>query len=153
MKTYQGHLKPAMFKGKNNIFVFGSNTQGRHGKGSAKFALDHCKAIYGKSQGLQGYSYAIVTKDLTKKVHPSISKEYIMEQIDKMYLDCELFEGYNFYVAYRADVENLNAYSPMEMAEMFHNAHSFKKHYIPDNVYFEESFAELIYSLRIPSLF
>lgn len=45
------------------IFVFGSNLAGRHGKGAAKFALEHCGAIYGCGEGMQGQSYAIPTKD------------------------------------------------------------------------------------------
>lgn len=45
------------------IFVFGSNLAGRHGKGAAKFALDHHGAIYGQGEGLQGNSYAVPTKD------------------------------------------------------------------------------------------
>lgn len=45
------------------IFVFGSNLAGRHGKGAAQFALIHCGAKYGVGEGLQGDSYAIPTKD------------------------------------------------------------------------------------------
>ncbi len=45
------------------IFVFGSNLAGRHGAGSAKFALENCGAIWGRGFGMQGYSYAIPTKD------------------------------------------------------------------------------------------
>jgi hypothetical protein len=45
------------------IFVFGSNTSGRHGKGAALHARRHCGARYGQGEGLQGSSYAIPTKD------------------------------------------------------------------------------------------
>ena len=45
------------------IFVFGSNSVGRHGKGAALFARQHHGAIYGKGEGMQGNSYAIPTKD------------------------------------------------------------------------------------------
>lgn len=45
------------------IFVFGSNLAGRHGKGAAKAALIFHGAIYGQGIGLQGQSYAIPTKD------------------------------------------------------------------------------------------
>lgn len=45
------------------IFVFGSNLAGRHGKGAAKYAVEHCGAVYGQCIGLQGSSYAIPTKD------------------------------------------------------------------------------------------
>ena len=46
-----------------NIFVFGSNLAGRHGKGAALFARYNHGAIYGRGVGLQGQSYAIPTKD------------------------------------------------------------------------------------------
>ncbi|MBI3408193.1 MAG: hypothetical protein HY040_07540 [Planctomycetes bacterium] len=45
------------------VFVFGSNLAGRHGKGAAQYALQHRSAIYGRGTGLQGNSYAIPTKD------------------------------------------------------------------------------------------
>lgn len=45
------------------IFVFGSNLAGRHGKGAALYARQHHGAIYGQGEGLQGDSYAIPTKD------------------------------------------------------------------------------------------
>ena len=50
--------------GPNDIFVFGSNTEGKHGGGAARVALNDYNAIYGQPRGLQGESYAIVTKDL-----------------------------------------------------------------------------------------
>ena len=46
-----------------NVFVFGSNLAGRHGKGAALFAKENFGAIYGQGIGLQGESYAIPTKD------------------------------------------------------------------------------------------
>lgn len=45
------------------IFVFGSNLAGRHGKGAALYALKHHGAIYGQGWGRQGDSFAIPTKD------------------------------------------------------------------------------------------
>lgn len=44
------------------IFVFGSNLQGRHGKGAALYARKHKGAIYGQAYGLQGNSFAVPTK-------------------------------------------------------------------------------------------
>lgn len=46
-----------------NVFVFGSNLAGRHGKGAALHARNHHGAIYGQGVGLQGCSYGIPTKD------------------------------------------------------------------------------------------
>jgi len=47
----------------NHIFVFGSNTAGRHGKGAALDAKNNFGAITGQGYGLQGQSFAIPTKD------------------------------------------------------------------------------------------
>jgi hypothetical protein len=44
------------------IFVFGSNLSGRHGKGAAKTALGW-GAKWGRVSGLQGRTYGIPTKD------------------------------------------------------------------------------------------
>ena len=46
----------------NEVFVFGSNTSGRHGKGAAKQAMSW-GAVYGQSDGLQGRTYGIPTLD------------------------------------------------------------------------------------------
>jgi hypothetical protein len=47
------------------IFVFGSNTQGRHGQGAALHAIKHHGAVYGYERGVIGNSYAIVTKNIS----------------------------------------------------------------------------------------
>jgi hypothetical protein len=52
------------------IFVFGSNLAGRHGKGAALHAKRFCGAIYGRGVGLQGNSYAIPTKGHRLEVLP-----------------------------------------------------------------------------------
>lgn len=52
------------------IFVFGSNLAGRHGKGAALFARLNHGAIYGQSFGLQGNSFAIPTKDKNIRTLP-----------------------------------------------------------------------------------
>ena len=83
-KFYIGNITP----GENTIFVFGSNTEGRHGAGAAKVARERFGAIYGQGQGLQGNAYALPTKDLRVKENRglrSISKEDIVESIKKLY--------------------------------------------------------------------
>lgn len=47
--------------GPDDIFVFGSNLQGRHGGGAARVALNRFGAIFGQGVGLQGNTYAIPT--------------------------------------------------------------------------------------------
>ena len=46
-----------------DVFVFGSNLAGRHGKGAALWARQNRGAVYGQGFGLQGQSFAIPTKD------------------------------------------------------------------------------------------
>lgn len=45
------------------VFVFGSNWAGRHGKGAALYARKHYGAEYGVGIGRTGDAYAIPTKD------------------------------------------------------------------------------------------
>lgn len=134
-KTYSGLitvLKP------NQIFTFGSNTQGRHGLGTALLARQKFGAIYGQAKGRQGQSYAIVTKDLTKNKHPSVSKEEIIEQIIEFYEYADKNPELEFCIAYTGSGKNLNGYTPNEMAEMFW------MDIIPFNIIFEQFFYELI---------
>lgn len=136
MKTYKGILKSLP---DNGIFVFGSNTEGRHGAGAAKYAYTYFGAIYGSPGGFQGHSYAIITKNLYKKVHPSVSPEIIISQITKLYDYALLNKELDFYIAYSANGNNLNGYTPQEMANMFSAAGE-----IPENIVFEEGFSKLL---------
>lgn len=62
------------------VFVFGSNLEGRHGRGAAKHAMQSHGAIYGQAEGRQGNSYAIPTKGLClslmswEEIEPGIEK-------------------------------------------------------------------------------
>lgn len=140
IKTYSGHITALT---NNEVFVFGSNTQGRHGKGAAKIARDKFGAIYGQSRGRQGDSYAICTKDLTKSVHPSVSREDIISQLVTLY---EYAKESNmlFIIAYSGSGTNLNGYSPDDMAKMFVRA-GLLSDGIPENIVFEYLFSHLIF--------
>lgn len=63
----------------NQIFVFGSNMSGRHGKGAAKTAMKW-GAKYGQASGLQGRTYGIPT------VNASITNKLPLEKI-KLFVD------------------------------------------------------------------
>jgi hypothetical protein len=69
--------------GEVDIFVFGSNTEGIHGAGAAREAVKNYGAIMGQAKGLQGRSYAVVTKDLSKGER-SLSYKEIEEQIEEL---------------------------------------------------------------------
>ena len=134
-KTYSGFVT---YLHENQIFVFGSNTQGRHGKGAALAARLMFGAINGNPEGIQGKSFAIITKDLTKNVHPSRTTAQIINQIDKLYKYATLHPDKEFIVAYKCGDNNLNAYSSRDMAKMF------ASRYIPSNIVFDKDFYELV---------
>jgi len=62
-----------------NVFVFGSNLAGRHGKGSALEARLNHGAITGIGWGRQGNSYAIPTKDFVMQRLPLSMIEYFVD--------------------------------------------------------------------------
>jgi hypothetical protein len=68
---------------RTQIFCFGSNLAGRHGKGAAKYALKHFGAVYGQGIGLQGTSYGIPTKDENIRTLPlDVIKSYVLDFLD-----------------------------------------------------------------------
>lgn len=134
-KTYSGMIQNLA---PNQVFVFGSNTQGKHGKGAALTAKNKFGAIYGQAEGPQGQSYAIITKDLTKNTRPSRTPEQIKEQVHNLYEYARENPDKEFLVAYSGKGTNLNAYSNQEMADMFGSEP------IPNNIVFEQEFNKLI---------
>lgn len=135
-KTYKGIITELP---DNGIFVFGANTEGRHGLGAAKTAKEKFGAVYGRT-GLINKSYGIITKDLNRNFHPSVSKEFIINQIESLYTLAIITPEKDYYVAYQGVGKNLNAYSPQEMADMFREA----MFVIPENIIFEEEFSKLL---------
>lgn len=103
------HLEP------HQIFVFGSNTEGRHGAGAARQAMKF-GAIYGQARGRQGQTYAIPTKDLSKGAR-SLPLLDIQKEIE-VFID---------YTCGRLDLEflvtpigcGLAGYKPEEIAIVF----------------------------------
>ena len=132
-KFYIGNITPD----ENTIFVFGSNTEGRHGAGAAKVSREQFGAIYGQGQGLQGNSYALPTKDIRVKENRglrSISKEDIVESIKKLYETARQHQVKMFKIAYRnTHSASLNGYTGLEMIDMFLEAGP-----IPDNIIFSQ---------------
>lgn len=60
----------------NEVFVFGSNTAGRHGAGAAR-AARKWGAVYGVGEGLQGQTYAIPT------VNASVTEALPLDDIQR----------------------------------------------------------------------
>lgn len=137
-QSYEGLITP----GKNTIFVFGSNPEGRHGAGAAKVAVEKFGAIYGQGEGLQGNAYALPTKDLRVKENKSlksISPEHITENIRRMYEVANQNPDKLFKVAYTNDLNEttLNGYNGTEMIKMFKDAGP-----IPTNVVFSKNWTD-----------
>jgi len=64
----------------NEVFVFGSNLAGIHGKGAARQALNW-GAVMGVAEGMSGATYAIPTKD--KIVRKSLSLGAIKAGVER----------------------------------------------------------------------
>lgn len=100
----------------NEIFVFGSNEEGFHRRGAARFALDHCGAIIGQGRGLQGQSYAIVTKKDFRRVKSSTLEEIQIEILDLVLFAMEHPENQFLVTKIGTD---LAGYSIEEIAPLF----------------------------------
>ena len=57
-----------------SVFVFGSNAQGLHGAGAARYAVDHHGAIMGQGEGIQGDSYALPTMEGWESVVSAVAR-------------------------------------------------------------------------------
>lgn len=130
----------------NEVFVFGSNPEGRHGMGAAKAAVAF-GARYGNGRGRMGQSYGLVTKNLragfkersTGIVYheagaTSVSPKQIMDNIAELYLHATQHPNDKFLITYQDTSRNLNGYSPLDMLRMFASMP------IPHNIVFHESF-------------
>ena len=136
----------------NEVFVFGSNPEGRHGAGAAKQALKF-GAQYGKGRGFSGQTYALVTKNLKKNFleketgilydktgFKSVTKSQIEQNIKELYNFANNNKHLNFLISYKIEYENnkpkksLNGYNCIEMAEFFCCED------IPNNIIFHESY-------------
>lgn len=99
------------------IFVFGSNTTGRHGKGAALTAKLHFGAKQGQGVGLEGQSYAIPTKNGRLQTLPlSKIEQYVNDFIQFANQHHEL----KFFVT--AIGTGLAGYKHEQIAPMFANA-------------------------------
>lgn len=142
---------------KNQIFVFGSNPEGRHGAGAAKVAILF-GAKYGKGRGLHGQTYALITKNLTewyieketgiqyeKQGYKSVSEEQIRKNIDDLYQCAKENPEKDFLIGYKYETwpngsakKSLNGYDGMDFINMF-----IRKD-IPQNIIFHESYTKKI---------
>ena len=139
MKTFSKNITSLA---DNKIFVFGSNTEGRHGKGAALTAKKRFGAIYGQPKGRQGNSYAIITKDLTKADQlRSVSLEEIEIQVDIFIEYARVNPKLTFYVVKFGS--SLAGFADIEISRMFNGKD------LPDNIIMNEDYAINICDSRL----
>lgn len=110
----------------NQIFVFGSNLAGRHGKGAAKTALGW-GARWGQAKGIQGKTYGIPTKDASVKRILSIAeiKPFVDEFIE--------FAKVNSHLTFLVTEIGcgLSKYKPKDIAPLFKEAIHIENIHLP----------------------
>ena len=111
----------------NEIFVFGSNAEGVHGKGAALLAKEKFGAIQGKAEGLQGKSYGVITKK-NWRVEKSSTLQEIGKGIQNMLLFAKENPNKKFLVTKLGS--SLAGYSVKEIKNLFEKL----KNIIPNNV-------------------
>lgn len=111
----------------NEIFVFGSNLSGRHGKGAAKQALTW-GAVWGQSAGLQGRTYGIPTKD------KSIRRTLTIEEIKPFVDDFIQFAKENPHLTFLVTEVGcgLAGMKPKQIAPLFKDAITVENIYLPE---------------------
>lgn len=115
----------------SDVFVFGSNRQGRHGKGAALHARTHFGAIYGQGVGRQGNSYAIPTKETPyERLSLAEIRFYVNEFLD--------YAGVHFEESFHVTEIGcgLAGNTPEQIAPMFK--------FSPPNVNLPESFKKVL---------
>jgi hypothetical protein len=110
----------------NEVFVFGSNLSGRHGKGAAKTALGW-GAKWGQGNGLQGKTYGIPTKDAS--VRRTLSLTEIKPFVDEFIDFAKNNQNLIFYVTEIGC--GLAGMKPKEVAPLFIEAKEIKNIYLP----------------------
>ena len=118
----------------NEVFVFGSNYAGRHGKGAALTAVRKFGACNGQGMGLQGQSYGIATKGWKLDVLP-LPK--IAVQVDRFLRFAQAHPELRFLVTEIGC--GLAGYRPKHIAPLFGVASN-----VPENISLPASFWRVI---------
>lgn len=112
----------------NEIFVFGSNLQGFHGGGAARYAYDKFGASWGVGVGATGQCYAIPTmQGDVETIKPYVDEfiHYAQQHPEQKFLVTEIGCG-------------IAGYTPQQIAPLF------KACTTMDNVYLPERFWNLL---------
>lgn len=128
---------PSNSSDSGNIFVFGSNLDGRHGKGAALWAVKNRGAKYGQGFGEQGKSFAIPTKGKGNPL-PTLSIDIIRNFVE-LFLQ-EARDSPNKTYELTPIGCGLAGYSPDKIAPLFKDA--------PSNVILPKEFVEALKALH-----
>ena len=119
------------------IFVFGSNLAGRHGKGAALHAVEHYGAKYRQGAGLQGNSYAIPTKNHALQTLPlSVIESHVKTFLK--YVAFASFKSPDMVFNVTPIGCGLAGYKPEDIAPMFKSAWGW------DNINLPPEFIDII---------
>lgn len=124
----------------NEIFVFGSNLGGRHGRGAAKLAKQKFGAINGQACGLMGRSYGIPVKDGRFGYDSAVRKTLPLRSIGAFIAEFIAFAREHPYDTFLV-VEvgcGLAGYEPSQIAPLFSEAIDI------NNIHLPESFWEVL---------
>ena len=155
MKTYKA---PKTTLDDNEVFVFGANIQGFHGAGAAGFASFgefgnvwrkyeyaskpvgwkgkwNRKGLNGLQEGREGKSYGLVTVT-TAGAKNSLTDEQRLKYIKELYECCRKHSELRFFLA-QSGKTGLNGVNPKHLLALYTSIE------IPNNLYFDESFAIL----------
>lgn len=116
----------------NEIFVFGSNLEGRHGGGAALLAYRKWGAVWGQGVGLQGQCYGIPTMHgCPEKIKPYVDEfiEFARNHKELKFLVTEIGCG-------------IAGFSPEDIAPLFAEAIDV------ENIYLPKRFVEVIEKYR-----
>lgn len=110
----------------NEVFVFGSNLSGRHGKGAAKTALKW-GAKWGCAAGIQGKTYGIPTKDAAIKRTLDI---YEIKPFVDEFIQWAIYHSGNIFLVTEIGC-GLAGYAPKDIAPLFKAAIHVENIYLP----------------------
>ena len=108
------------------VFVFGSNLAGRHGKGAAKTALGW-GARWGQGNGPQGMTYGIPTKDAS--VRRTLSVDEIRPFVDEFIAFAKMNPNNTFLVTEIGC--GLAGHKPKDIAPLFEEASTVNNIHLP----------------------
>lgn len=128
MKTHEHRIspEPILELKDKEVFVFGSNEGGFHGKGAAKQAMTW-GAVWRQAEGLQGRTYGIPTKD--KAIKRTLTIGEIKPYVDRFIAFAKTREDLTFLVTEVGC--GLAGLKPKDVAPLFKDAIEVENIHLP----------------------